>query len=239
MRQPIRPMLVTALALLLGCSGGGFAIDESVDVEVDVGIEASLEVSIEIGGETGGDDGSGRPDSGPDTPTETAETKDTAPIDSGTTETAPPDTGPDAPPDTTGPTGWSAAFTSGVAPTTQCTSWNAWRASLSATRVYTKITVSGTFDPGGVSCSGPQADTLCQALRKGVELAASVVCAGQAWGTTHCGAPATEIALSAHASDCTCTAGGYGVRPCGGFSDWGGVNSSCPAPSQTLSVVCE
>lgn len=228
-----RSHLLALLALsLLGCGGAQFGIDGAVEIdgELDAEIEIGGEVSLEVSTDTGA-------------PRDSAETTP----DSGPPETSPPDSGSgtdsssdvtDAP-DALLPSTWSASFTGGVVPGAQCTSWNAWRASLSPTRAYTKITIAGSFDPGGVTCYGPGADTLCQALRKGVELAASVICAGQAWGTTHCGGSGGDIALRAAATDCTCMAGGYAARPCSGNADFGGVNGTCPPPSQTISVTCE
>lgn len=43
---------------------------------------------------------------------------------------------------------------------------------------------------------------------------------------------------------CQCTDDGSGpgnsvsVRPCEGAADWGGFNTTCSAPAQTLTVVC-
>lgn len=209
------------LALTLGCGGADFSVHAEAEAGFEVSIEIGAEVSAEIGEEaslvdTGLD--TGRPDAGPELGPDTSPPTDTAP---------PPDTGPP-------PSVWSAEFTGGSAPGAQCSSWNAWRAALSPSRVYTKITLTGTFDPAGVTCTGPNANVLCQALRTGTDT--GVTCLGTGWGTQSCGAVG-EVALRAKGSMCTCS--GYSVRPCGGFVDFGGVNSSCPPPSQTMTVVCE
>jgi hypothetical protein len=127
---------------------------------------------------------------------------------------------------------YSKMFTqSQVPPAQHCTDWNAFRASLTGT--YTSITVRGSNNMVGKTCSGAQANQLCQALRTGT--ATTLVCGADTWYVGTCSA---GIEVSAQ-GQCTCTSQ-YAVRPCINHQDWGGVQTtSCNAPSQTLEVVCQ
>ncbi len=135
---------------------------------------------------------------------------------------------------------YTASFTASTfyGPTSsQCTSWNAFRASLTG-GTYSKITISGTFDPTGITCTGTSADTLCRALATGTP--ASVVCGGSAgWRVGTCGDP-SSIEITTSISTCGCTGGGNSVRPCVNTKDWGGVKTdTCAPPTQTMTVRCE
>jgi hypothetical protein len=127
---------------------------------------------------------------------------------------------------------YSQAFTSGATPSTQCTAWTTFQAALTGT--YTSITVSGTNDTTGRTCTGTGANTLCQALHSGT--ATNVVCNGHTWYVDTCGA----VELTADDAACMCETPGYSVRPCIGNLNWGGVNTTtCSPPSQTLTVTCQ
>jgi len=135
--------------------------------------------------------------------------------------------------------GYSQTF-SGTATATQCAAWNSYRASL--TGVYSKVTISGTYDPTGVSCTGSGANTLCQALRTGV--ATAVSCGTRTWRVGTCGTDpfgGSSIEISAMGDTCGChTSAGYVARPCINSANWGGANTTtCGAPAQTLTVTCE
>jgi hypothetical protein len=114
----------------------------------------------------------------------------------------------------------------------QCNNWNAFRASL-ASSGYTSVTIKGSNDMTGVTCTGPNANTLCQALRTGGS--ASVVCNARTWTVGMCGG--VEISAS---GACVCTTPAYTVRPCINNLNWGGINTTnCGAPSQAMSVICD
>jgi Stigma-specific protein, Stig1 len=132
---------------------------------------------------------------------------------------------------------FTATFTNGVVATAQCTSWNTFRASLTGT--YTSITMSGTDDPTGRTCTGADANTLCQALRTGTA-SGTLSCGGYTWGVTTTCDSAPELNASTGAA-CGCEpSAGYDLRPCQGNDNWGGVNTTtCAAPTQTITVVCE
>jgi len=132
---------------------------------------------------------------------------------------------------------YSGYFTNGVSSgptTTQCTSWNSFRAGLTGT--YSKVTISGTLAIS-VSCTGTNANTLCNALRTGTAVA--VTCDGRTWRTGECGTGSWELTTSSSLCFCEPTSG-YSVRPCVGNANWGGAGSAtCNGPTQGLKVICE
>lgn len=61
---------------------------------------------------------------------------------------------------------YSEAFTSGATPTTQCTAWAAYRASLVSANAYTGFKISGSLNTTGISCTNPTvAAAVANALR--------------------------------------------------------------------------
>ncbi len=131
---------------------------------------------------------------------------------------------------------YSDSFTMGQTPSTQCSDWKAFRASL--TGPYNSVTIRGSFDLTGVTCPGSQADQICQALKAGSSTT-SVSCGGRTWNVGDCGTNSTEINSATQSGDCACWDPSYIVRPCIGNSNWGGANTdTCGGPSQTLEVVC-
>ena len=130
---------------------------------------------------------------------------------------------------------YSESFTTLQVATAQCTDWNNWRASLTGT--YTSVTLSGSNDPTGRTCTGPGANTLCQALHNGTTV--NVSCGGYTWNVDYCSGMTWE--LTADNAACTCTNPGYNVRPCINTNgDWGGITTkTCAAPSQSISVTCQ
>lgn len=115
----------------------------------------------------------------------------------------------------------------------QCTSWEAFRGQLSGS-AYSSITMSGTFDPTGVTCDVPSVATqLCQALHDATPL--SVACNGRVWSVGFC----NGVELTANDGTCQCGTG-YTVRPCLEGGAWGGMGTdTCNAPSQTMTVACQ
>jgi hypothetical protein len=141
--------------------------------------------------------------------------------------------------------GCAAVFTgdfverTGAKPGPICDNWTAFKNSISSTGTYSAITISGSNDPTGVTCSGASADTLCKAIKNSGST--SLSCDGRQWRTGICG---DDVELNAgSASICVCdNADDYTVRPCivdGGWN-WGGIKTaSCFAPSQTMTVRCQ
>jgi hypothetical protein len=117
----------------------------------------------------------------------------------------------------------------------QCTNWNDFLDNQLDLGSFTAVTVSGTFDPTGVTCSDPTAATqICQALHN--RATTSVSCNGHSWNIGQCGG----LELAVDNPVCFCTSGfDHTLRPCEGFQ-WGGVGTqTCFAPSQTMTVVCQ
>jgi hypothetical protein len=101
---------------------------------------------------------------------------------------------------------------------------------------YSAVSMSGTFDPTGVTCSDPATATqICQALHQGSF--ASVFCNGHFWNVGECGG----IVMNLDVDICSCDFGaGHAIRPCIFNDNWGGMNTdTCGAPSQTMSVTCQ
>ncbi len=130
---------------------------------------------------------------------------------------------------------YSQAFVTNQIASTQCTAWNTFRSSLTGT--YSTITLSGSNDTTGRTCSGATANTLCQALHNNTAVGA-VSCGGYSWTTGTCG---SGIELSADGTICVCNTPGYDARPCITTTvNWGGITTAtCNAPSQTITVTCQ
>lgn len=133
---------------------------------------------------------------------------------------------------------YSEAFTSGATPTTQCTAWTAYCASLVSANTYTGFKISGSLNTTGISCTNPTvAAAVATALRTATTYTGSSD--GFTWrvGTgcgSGCGGPIVE--LTATSGTCACNTG-YTIRPAINNLNWGGITTtSCGAPSQTMTV---
>jgi hypothetical protein len=134
---------------------------------------------------------------------------------------------------------YTGSFVGGGTPTTQCTDFETFRASISASKTYSTITIKSNLDTTGSSCTGADANTICQALRTGT--ATTAPCGGKTWRVGTCGSSGSTTGWEVTNSSgiCTCDTG-WCVRPCIGNNNWGGSNGpTCSAPTQTLIVVCE
>jgi len=247
---------ITMLSAASGCSS-------STSVQPTACTAGSTQACLCVGGGSGvqscKDDGSGfspcdcgggPKDTSVDAPavdsslpdTTDAAVSDTSLVD-GSADTLPADVGTDGGSTDSGGAGtYTDSYTKGVTSTAQCTNWNAWRKGLSATKVYTKITVKGSAFPTGKSCSeigvsGPRADNLCQALRTGT--ATSESCGGDSWIVSLFCGPGGAVGLIINNPPCGCGTG-YAVRPCIDSPDWGGLGgTTCGSESQTMTVICE
>ena len=133
------------------------------------------------------------------------------------------------------PVTYSAAFTNGVEPTqAQCDNWDTFRANLVDT--YSYVNLKGTFDATGVTCTGPTADKICQAISGGNPTV--IICNNTGWYIDTCNG---GVEVSTTIGQCQCdAASGYTLRPCVYDGDWGGVNSAtCDAPSQRITITCK
>ncbi len=125
---------------------------------------------------------------------------------------------------------YSADFESGQNSPNQCTKWKAFRASLTP-RDYTKVSMNGSADGVGVSCT-TNAKNIAAAMRNGAVL--SWNCGGRTWRTGVCGG---GLELSAAGSICGCPNPNYIVRPCIGNDNWGGIKTAtCNPPTQSMCV---
>lgn len=117
----------------------------------------------------------------------------------------------------------------------QCDSWNDFLSNQLVDGSYGSVTVSGSLDTVGVTCSDPDTATqICQALHH--NSFTQVSCDGHVWSVGSC--DGAEIIVDGFT--CSCQFGVHDVRPCLGFGEWGGINSdTCSPPSQNLTVVCE
>ncbi|MDD5223979.1 MAG: lamin tail domain-containing protein [bacterium] len=125
-----------------------------------------------------------------------------------------------------------------------CSAWNTFRGKL--TETFNKIIIKGSFDPVGVSCTGPVANTVCHAIRDNSS-GNWGICDGRTWFTGYCSngtwGPGYEVTASTIGyTNCACLSSSqaYTVRPCIANNNWGGAGTNtCSAPSQTLTVICE
>jgi hypothetical protein len=131
---------------------------------------------------------------------------------------------------------YSEDFVNGSASPTQCTSWNSWRAGL-ATSGYSSVTMSGTFDTTGITCSDPtMAQAIADAIRTGAR--GTWTCDGHDWSLCDRYSGELWIDPPLECSGSNCPNPGYLVRPCIGNANWGGVNTAtCTSnPSQNMTV---
>lgn len=122
--------------------------------------------------------------------------------------------------------------------TTQYDNWISFRASLTAGS-YNSITVSGTNNTTGISCTSPATTLLiANALNSGST--SSFTCDGQTWRTGTCG---NGIELTVGIGGiCQCNTNAFTLRPtifATGHPSWGasGGGSTCNAASQNLTVM--
>ena len=127
---------------------------------------------------------------------------------------------------------YSQSFTSGVTPTTQCTTWTNFNTFLPL-KGYTSMTMYGTLSGTGVTLTDPTTIyNIVLALRTSTAYG-PVTFGGRTWGVALCG---SGYELISNGAVCSC-ATGYNVRPCIGNTNWGGINgNTCSASTQTMSV---
>ncbi len=146
---------------------------------------------------------------------------------------------------------YTASFVLNQDSVPQCTAWNTFRGQLSANTTYTRVTLRGSRNTTGFSCTGATANTLCQRIRADDRTLSRFTCDGRTWSIGGCGA---GIELSVNTFELNNTSEGIcrcldnpnlgTVRPCinVGNPNWGGMNGgtcSSSNPSQTLEVICQ
>jgi hypothetical protein len=123
-----------------------------------------------------------------------------------------------------------------VTPSTQCTAWQTFAGQIQAAAVYSSITLKGSNDATGHTCTGAFANTLCQALRTDTPVPVTA-CNGHSWSYSQSSCAGTRE-LDADGYTCSCSSQ-YAVRACISNLNWGGVaGATCNAGSQTLTVTC-
>ena len=125
---------------------------------------------------------------------------------------------------------YSQSFTVGATPSAQCAAWTSF-VSLLPLRTYTSMTLRGSLDVTGVSVTTPSViSAIVLALYTSTPYG-PVTSNGRSWAVGVCGG---GYEVSANGGVCTCTTG-YGIRPCIGNSNFGGINgATCSASTQTI-----
>ncbi len=131
---------------------------------------------------------------------------------------------------------YSESFQTSVTPTTQCTNWDTWRAALTP-GVYTKLVISGTFDPTGLTCTdAPTVNAMANAIKTASVYISGTV-NGHIWSVCNRYNGETWIDPPASCSGSNCPNPGYILRPCLGNSNWGGVNTNtCGGANQVMTI---
>jgi hypothetical protein len=120
----------------------------------------------------------------------------------------------------------------------QCSAWQDFTTNELLASNYNSITISGTFNTLGTTCSEPSIATqICQAMHTGAFI--NVECDGHEWSVGTCsGSPEVNIDVGG-VCFCDFNFGVSSVRPCDG-DFWGGVDTEiCFAPSQNMTVTCQ
>lgn len=138
---------------------------------------------------------------------------------------------------------WSDTFTNSINyGSSKMALWNNFRNDLDTSLNYSKITISGTYDPTGISCTDPViVKNIAKAIAANTNLNITS-CDGNVWHICHWGGDYFDFWINAP-SNCdgsNCPDPGYIIRPGIGNVNWGGINTAtCWAPSQRMNIVFE
>ena len=134
---------------------------------------------------------------------------------------------------------YSQSFTSGVSPTNvQCNGWVTFCSSLVAGNQYTGFQLTSTASSTVYTCTDATVATaIATAMRTGVTT--TQTSDGHTWYVgTGCGLGCGTISVELAADQGTCSCGSdCSIRPQINNSNWGGIGTTCFAPSQTLTLV--
>ena len=126
---------------------------------------------------------------------------------------------------------WTDNFTQGVFPTAgQLTNWNNFRSQLLGSYPYTKMTISGTFDPTGQVCTDPIIVLAYANALRNLTSYTSPLTSGNVWslcGTRYQGEVWLNPPVQCSTSNCPF---GYIIRPGGPGAQYGAVNSNTCSP---------
>ncbi len=130
---------------------------------------------------------------------------------------------------------YQQTFIQGQVPTAQCTAWQSFIASLGSG--YTSMTLSGTLDTVGITCTDPTVVNNMAAALKNVT-AYTGTCNGHTW--SNCNRYNDELWIDppSQCSLSNCPNPGYLLRACFGSANiWGCVNcNTCAAPTETVTL---
>ncbi|NUM31421.1 MAG: PKD domain-containing protein [Bacteroidetes bacterium] len=135
---------------------------------------------------------------------------------------------------------FSQTYTNGATATAQCAAWNAFVSSLSSSGNYIKMTISGTYDATGISCTDKTIVNAFVAAIKSNSTYISATTGGHVWSI--CNRYSGEIWIDppASCSGSNCPNPGYIIRPCITNLNWGGVNTAtCGGPNQVMTLKFE
>lgn len=125
----------------------------------------------------------------------------------------------------------------------QCTAWNTFRAQLTP-RCYTSMTIRGTFDAVGRTCTDPAiVNAFAAAVNAASSYTSPTACNGDIWSI--CNRYSGEVWLNppSQCSGSNCPGpNAYILRPCIGGSNpnWGGVNTNtCGGQNQRMTFIFE
>ena len=136
--------------------------------------------------------------------------------------------------------GWEQVMTHGTISSSgpECTSYNAWRVSLTGTESSITMTANGAE----VACTDPaEAATITSYIRDWTPGMPEQYysCDSVTWAFGNCG-DGLEIHAGGSTEICSCYTAGPSeitMRPCIGNSNWGGGNGvTCGAPTQTFAI---
>lgn len=129
---------------------------------------------------------------------------------------------------------YTSSFSSGVTPSSQCTTWLSFVSQLTGS--YTTLTISGSNDPTGITLTNSaMVAAIASALRNGNSYGPTSS-NGYSWAVGPCAVSGSYNELTATGTVCGCNTG-YTARPCIGNTNWGGVNSAtCGGPTQSITV---
>ncbi|MCZ7556423.1 MAG: T9SS type A sorting domain-containing protein [Bacteroidia bacterium] len=137
---------------------------------------------------------------------------------------------------------FSMQFVNGQTPTTQCTAWNTWRATLMPGQ-YLGVTIRGNANAvaqAGITCNDPaMANALANAIKTGANGTqyTSPLCNGRIWYL--CDRYGGELWIDAPSlcNGSNCPSPGWIFRACITNLNWGGFNTAtCGAPTQIMEI---
>ncbi len=123
-----------------------------------------------------------------------------------------------------------------------CDGWNDYRSRLDGNVTYTSVTLRGSRNPEGFTCTGAEANNICQRVRTNNFTRASISCGGRTWNLGGCGNSIEVGVNTGGVCSCLNSPNVAIIRPCiqPNNPNWGGLNGpTCSAPSQDIEFICQ